>query len=495
MENPYYILLMSVRVRFAPSPTGYLHVGGARTALFNWLFARHHGGKFILRIEDTDRERSTPEFDEDIRKGLKWLGLDWDEGPDVGGAHGPYRQRERLDRYRAAAEPLIQSGRMYKCFCSSEELDARREAALAKGLAPRYDGRCGRLKPDEVSSREQAGAPWVWRFRITPTGHTVVDDLIRGLVTFQNDLLDDLVVMKPDGMPTYNFAVVVDDHEMAITHVIRGEDHLSNTPRQWMIYQALGWAPPQCGHLPLILGADKTRLSKRHGATAVNAYEEQGVLPEALVNFLALLGWSLNDKDQVIPLQDLVKHFALERVSKSPAVFDTQKLEWMNGVYIRQLPMEELARRVWPRLVKRGWVTGEAGQGPSWDQVLGIVRLDQERWKYLSDVETNADFYFKPPESYDGVAEETLVKLPALKGSLKEYRAGTAETPFTAEALEAQARTFVGSRSLKLKDLAQVVRVALTGRPVSPPLFATMELLGKENCLARLDRAYQAWKA
>lgn len=486
---------MSVRVRFAPSPTGFLHVGGARTALFNWLFARHHGGAFVLRIEDTDQERSTKEFDEDILRGMKWLGLNWDEGPDIGGPYGPYRQRERLARYRAAAEPLMASGRMYKCFCSSEELEVRRQAALAKGDAPKYDGRCGKMSPGEADKLAGEGKPWVWRFRINPKGETIVDDLIRGKVSFQNDLLDDLVVMKPDGMPTYNFAVVIDDHDMAISHVIRGEDHLSNSPRQWMIYEALGWTPPQCGHLPLILGPDKTRLSKRHGATAVHAYEEQGVLPEALMNFLSLLGWSLNDKDQVAPLKEIIEKFSLERVSKSPAVFDVQKLEWMNGVYIRTLPLEEVVKRAWPRFAKLGWVKGAPVPGAEWERLCRLVKLEQERIKYLSELEESIKFFFEDPSVYDEKASVAVAQ-PALLAALNAYReevhgAGS----FLPAELEVQARAFVERRGMKLKEMAQSIRLALTGKTVSPPLFDTMAELGKETCVKRFDRALSAWKS
>jgi len=464
-----------------------------RTALFNWLFARHHGGTFILRIEDTDRERSTKEYEADILKSLKWMGLDWDEGPGVGGPHGPYFQLERLPKYKEAADQLIHTGWMYKCFCKSEELEARRQEAAAKGRAPRYDGRCGRLTAEASKFLEESGNPWVWRFRAAPTGETVVEDLIRGTVTFQNELMDDFVVMKSDGMPTYNFAVVVDDHDMAITHVIRGEDHLSNTPRQWLLNQAFGWTPPLCAHLSLILGSDKTRLSKRHGATAANAYEEQGILPEALVNFLALLGWSLNDKDQEFSMKELVEKFALERVSKSPAVFDTQKLEWMNGVYIRKLPIDDLTRLIWPRLVRRGWVQGEP-QGPAWEKIRRIVGLEQERMKYLADLDESVGYFFTDPSGYEEKAKDQVKGVPKVMESLRAYRQTVQESPvFEATSLESAARAMSDQHGIKLKELAQAVRLALSGKTVTPPLFATMEVLGRDVCLARLDRAISQW--
>src|SRR5688572_30214214 len=327
-----------VRVRFAPSPTGYLHVGGARTALFNYLFARRHGGVFVLRIEDTDRERSTEESERAIYESLRWLGLHWDEGPDAGGAHGPYRQSERLSSYAEWADRLHEQGLAYRCFCDPEDLKRRREAALAKGEPPKYDRTCLRLPREETDARAAKGEPFALRFRM-PEGETKWTDGVRGEVTFQNAVLDDLVILRADRHPTYNFAAVVDDHSMEITDVLRGDDHISNTPRQLRIYAALGWEPPRFAHIPMILGPDGTRLSKRHGATSVTAFRDEGFLPEAMVNFLALLGWAFDGEREIFTLEELTQVFSLDRISKNPAIFNHEKLEWMNGEYFRALPL------------------------------------------------------------------------------------------------------------------------------------------------------------
>ncbi|HET7904250.1 MAG TPA: glutamate--tRNA ligase, partial [Candidatus Eisenbacteria bacterium] len=340
-----------VRVRFAPSPTGYLHVGGARTALFNYLFARHHGGVFILRIEDTDRERSTQESVAAIFEGMKWLGLEWDEGPGKEGAHGPYFQSERLAGYAAAARRLLAEEKAYRCFCDPEELKRRREAALRRGEPPKYDRTCLALPPGEADARAAKGEPHAIRFRMPDDGETTWRDAVRGDVTFQNATLDDLVIFRADQHPTYNFAAVVDDSAMEITHVIRGDDHISNTPRQILLYQAFGWETPVFAHVPMILGADGTRLSKRHGATSVEAFRDLGILPEALVNFLALRGWSYDGQREFFTLAELEKVFALERVGSNPAIFNLEKLEWLNGQHLSRLSGAEVAAIAKPLFV------------------------------------------------------------------------------------------------------------------------------------------------
>ncbi|MBI4734106.1 MAG: glutamate--tRNA ligase, partial [Rubrobacteridae bacterium] len=347
----------SVRVRFAPSPTGYLHIGGARTALFNWLFARHFGGTFVLRIEDTDRERSTEEAIHAIIDSMKWLGLSWDEGP--------FRQMDRMDRYEEEARRLLDEGKAYKCYCTPDELEAMRKAALDKKEAPKYNRKCAGLTPYEEAKIEAEGCKPVIRFRCPDEGTTLIEDMVKGPVSFENANLDDFIMVRADGIPTYNFAVVVDDFDMKITHVIRGDDHLSNTPRQIVLYQALGYEIPKFGHLPMILGPDKTRLSKRHGATAVESYRDEGYLAPALINYLALLGWGFEDQT-IFALDELIEKFDVGGVGKSPAVFDPAKLDWMNGVYIRELSLDGFVEQIKPLLVKANLIpstTGEAIDG------------------------------------------------------------------------------------------------------------------------------------
>ncbi|MBI5166870.1 MAG: glutamate--tRNA ligase, partial [candidate division NC10 bacterium] len=391
--------MRGVRVRFAPSPTGYLHVGGARTALYNWLFARHHKGTFILRIEDTDVERSTEEAAGAIVEGMTWLGLEWDEGP--------YRQAERLKLYQKYARELVEAGRAYYCYCTPEELEARRKTALAEGRSPKYDGRCRDLRERDKTR------PHAIRLRLPQVGRTVVHDLIHGDVVFENAELDDFILLRSDGFPTYNFACVVDDSLMGITHVIRGDDHLSNTPRQVLLYQALGFSPPQFAHLPMILGPDRTRLSKRHGATSVQAYKEIGYLPEALVNYLARLGWSHGDQE-VFSREELIQYFSLEKVGKTPAVFDPAKLEWLNGHYLRSAEPARLAD-----LLPSFWEEGGVGRGgelarrdKSWLQ--GVARLFQERAKTLSELAYSTRFLFAEKIQYEGEAASKFLTMANL---------------------------------------------------------------------------------
>ena len=354
-----------MRVRFAPSPTGHLHVGNARTALYNWLLARRHGGVFVLRVEDTDVARSTRESERSIFDDLRWLGLDWDEGPDRGGPHGPYRQSERLDLYTAAAEDLLARGLAYRCFCTPETLEAERRAALAAGHAPKYGGRCRAIDPAVAARRVAAGEPAAERFAVTPGRDVRFHDLVRGAVTVSTDVIGDPVIVRSTGLPAYNFAVVIDDARMAVTHVVRGEDHISNTPRQILIYEAIGVAPPAFGHLSLVLGPDHAPLSKRHGATSVAEFRDRGVLPEALVNYLALLGWSPGGDEELLPVAEMARRFDLSAVSHSAAVFDTAKLWWMNRHYMKEAPVERLAREALPYFVRAGYVTSdtEAARG------------------------------------------------------------------------------------------------------------------------------------
>jgi len=339
---------VTVRVRFAPSPTGHLHVGGARTAIFNWLFAHRHGGKFIIRVEDTDQARSTRESETMVLEDLQWLGLKWDEGPDFDGPHTPYRQSERTDLYGSVAQQLLASGKAYRCFCSEELLERKRKQAEADGRPPHYDLTCFRLSPQEISAKLTMWTPFALRFHVPDDGDVTIDDLIRGEVTWKRESLGDFILVRSDGLPTYNFSVVVDDHEMEITHVIRAEEHLTNTHRQVLVYRAMEWNVPLFAHVSLILGPDRSKLSKRHGATSVSQYADDGFLPEAMVNYLTLLGWSTPDGREIFTTEYSVEHFALDRVNSAPAVFDHQKLDWLNGQYIHAMTAEQLLPRVRP---------------------------------------------------------------------------------------------------------------------------------------------------
>jgi glutamyl-tRNA synthetase len=463
---------MSVRVRFAPSPTGHLHVGGARTALFNWLFARHHGGVFILRIEDTDRSRSTDENIDLIVDALRWLGLDWDEGPPAAG----YRQTERLDLYRAAAARLVHTGHAYYCDCPPEQLEAERRAAEARKETFRYPGRC----------RDRGLTAGALRLRIPDTGATVVHDLIHGAVEFDHRQLDDWILVRTDGTPTYNFCVVVDDVDMRISHVIRGNDHLSNTPKQVLAYEALGCPVPAFAHVSMILGPDRARLSKRHGATSVQAYREQGILPDAMVNYLARLGWSRGDQE-IFTRAELIERFDVKDVSSSGAVFDQAKLEWLSQAYIKAADGPRLAALVRPFLAAAGLPAPEDDA-----RLAALLETLRERARTLREMVEVGRFYFERPAGYDAQARATLLTPAAAArlGVLIERL--QAVEPFTPAALEALYRELAGALGVKLVDLAQPTRLAVTGRTASPPLFDVLALLGRAEALARLRAARAA---
>ncbi|MEW6517697.1 MAG: glutamate--tRNA ligase [candidate division FCPU426 bacterium] len=475
-----------VRVRFAPSPTGHLHIGGARTALFNYLFARQNSGVFVLRLEDTDAERSTEESVQMILADLKWLGLDWDEGPEKGGAYGPYRQLERQEYYRLQLAQLIETGHAYPCFCSSETLEAKRQQALELGAPVKYDGTCRRLSLSEAHARIGAGEAHVIRLKIPMGGKTVIEDLIRGNVSFDNRELDDFVLVRSNGLPTYNFAAVVDDAAMRISHVIRGDDHLSNTPRQICLYQALSQPLPQFAHVPMILGPDRTRLSKRHGATSVGAYAEAGYLPEALINYLALLGWSFDDKTTIFSRQELIEKFSLRKVSKNPAVFDPAKLQWMNGVYIRNQGEAEYLERALPVLVQSGLLPSSASETErAW---AGRVAMAvKEQVKLLSDLPAQVRFFFGDEVEMETQAQDHLDQAqfkPELFQTL--HRQISVLESFTSPGLEALLRDLVAQAGVKFGDLVHPLRAALTGRKHSPQILLVMELLGRERVLKRL---------
>jgi len=481
---------LSVRVRFAPSPSGYLHVGGARTALFNYLFARSRGGTFVLRIEDTDASRSTEESVAAILTAMRWLGLGWDEGPEVGGPWGPYRQSERRTRYLEWGEALRARGRAYSCWCTPEELEARREAQLARGEAPRYDGRCRRLGAAERAARAASGAPPALRF-VLPEGDAVVgwDDAVKGRLEFRNDVLDDFVLLRSDGLPTYNFACVVDDHEMAITHVIRGDDHVSNTPRQIVLYAALGWEMPVFAHVPMILGPDGARLSKRHGATSVEAFGDLGIVAQALVNFLALLGWSFDGEREIFTLAELEQVFSLERVGSNPAIFNVEKLEWMNGQHLRRLSEAERVRLAWEFLDARGLVN--AGDR---SRVERLVAALGDRVRTLTDLETQGAFALRDSLEFDPQAWSELVARDEAGPQLAALADDLDALPdFVAAEAERVTRALAAARGIKPGELMGGARVALTGRKVSPGLFDVMLVLGKERTVQRLRDAARKW--
>lgn len=461
-----------VRVRFAPSPTGHLHIGGARTALFNWLYARNNGGKFILRIEDSDTTRSTDEYIEAIIEGMKWLNLDWDEGP--------FRQTDRFDVYRSYIDRLIKEGKAYYCYCTPEELEQRRQEALAQGKSPRYDGRCRKI---EGKGQEQTASV---RFKMPQEGETVVDDLIKGRIVFENNQLDDLIIMRSDGSPTYNFVVVVDDVDMMITHVIRGDDHLNNTPKQIHIYKALGHETPEFAHLPMILGADKARLSKRHGATSVMAYRDMGYLPDALVNYLVRLGWAYGDQE-IFTREELVKYFSFENVGKSSAIFNPEKLLWLNSQYIMKTPAEELAELVKPFLTKEGIIAEGDDLDMTW--LAKAITTLKERAKTLVELANSLRYYIAEDIEYDEKAKAKFLneKSRDLLVELKDSLASL--SVFSAPEIEKVFKTITEKHATKLGNLAQPVRVAMTGGTESPGIFEVLEIIDRGKAIKRLEKA------
>ena len=455
-----------IRTRFAPSPTGFLHIGGARTALFNWLYTRHHGGEFVLRIEDTDQQRSTDESTKAILDAMTWLGLNWDEGP--------YFQAQRVDLHRKMVQKLIKEGKAYYCTCTSEELETKRKAALAAGKKPKYDGTCR-----DKNLMKSPGS--VVRFRGAQTGITIVEDLIKGNISFNNDELDDLIIERGDGYPTYNFAVVIDDALMNITHVIRGDDHVNNTPRQILMYQALGFDVPKFAHVPMILGSDKARLSKRHGATSDMAYKEMGYLPEALVNYLVRLGWSHGDQE-IFSQKELIEHFDFSAVGKSPAVFNPEKLLWLNAHYIKEASPERLMEEM-----KSLWPAGTNTDDAAFIQKV-IVDL-QPRVKTLVELDGAANFYFADEIKYEEQAAQKFL-VPEIANHLKAMVTTIPTVQnFSKEGLEEFLKAFTQEKDIKFKVIAQPLRVALTGKTVSPGIDEIMVTLGKERVIQRINAA------
>ncbi|MDA1127214.1 MAG: glutamate--tRNA ligase [Chloroflexi bacterium] len=480
-----------VRVRFAPSPTGLPHIGNIRTALFNWLFARHHGGKFIVRVEDTDQVRLVPGSIEAMLEGLRWLNIDWNEGPEVGGPYGPYFQSERLDVYQNLADRLVSQGNAYHCYCVQERPD---QATRDRRASASADCKCRHLTQEQISKLKAGQDSKVIRFAMPEEGVTKVNDLIRGEVEWRNETLNDFIIMKSDGFPTYHLAVVADDNLMEISHVMRAEEWLPSTPRHLQIIEALGYEPPKFAHLPMIMGPDRAKLSKRHGATAIGEYQDEGYLPEAMCNFMVLLGWSLDDKTEIMSIQTIIDNFTLDRVTKSAAIFDQEKLLWMNGMYIREMTPDQLAGRMMPFLER----DLPKDLLPVDEEYLRrIAPLLQERIKRLDEVAKQIDYFFRADEEFD---TETLVQkgmdrdttLSALKAALEDLNA---TDDFHHEKLEEMLNVTGERLSLSRRQFFGVLRVAATGRAVSPPLFEMMEVIGKDRTVSRFKNAVERFSA
>ena len=485
-----------VRVRYAPSPTGLPHIGNIRTALFNWLFARHHRGKFIVRVEDTDQARKVPGSVEAILEGLRWLDIDWDEGPEVGGPYGPYFQSERLEIYHGLAERLVSQGNAYHCYCSQERREDAGQGQRDRRTSASADCNCRGLSQEEISKlkSESGQESEVIRFAMPTEGITRVKDLIRGEVEWRNETLNDFIIMKSDGYPTYHLAVVADDNLMEISHVMRAEEWLPSTPRHLQLYDALGFEPPKFAHLPMIMGPDRAKLSKRHGATAIGEYEHDGYLPEAMSNFMVLLGWSLDDKTEIMSTQSIIDNFSLERITKSAAIFDQEKLLWMNGMYIREMTPEQLADRMMPFLERD---LPKELLPVDRDYLCRIAPLLQERIKQLEDAANQTSYFFQADEQFDtgilvqkGMDRE--MTLSALKAALDEL---SATDDFQHEKLEEMMNVAGERLSLSRRQFFGVLRVATTGRAVSPPLFEMMEVMGKDRTVSRMKNAVERFTA
>jgi glutamyl-tRNA synthetase len=472
-----------IRTRFAPSPTGFLHIGGLRTALFSWLFARNSGGAFVLRIEDTDRSRLVEGALDDIIDSLRWVSIDWDEGPDIGGPYAPYLQSERKAIYREHADSLLKTGHAYRCFCSPQRLQSVREQS-GRG----YDLHCRSLSSEEIRQHKESGDSFVIRLKVSTSGETAFVDEIRGTITTKNDLIDDFVLLKSDGFPTYHLANVVDDHLMKIGHVIRGEEWISSTPKHILLYQAFGWEPPAFAHVPVILNEGGGKLSKRHGATMVREFRAQGYLPDALVNFIALLGWSLDDKTELFSMQELIHSFDLDRVNRSSCIFSYEKLDWFNGIYIRSKTPEELYSLLLPYLVKERIVPTEEPERYR-EYILEIIPLIRERLKHLGDIREHIFFFFD--DLYESPKRDLLIPKKLQRADAARVLAESCSAvqmiePFEYEEIEKALRELVETLGYKTGQVFMTIRVAVTGTTVSPGLFETMMVLGKERVLRRL---------
>jgi glutamyl-tRNA synthetase len=475
------------RVRFAPSPTGYLHVGGARTALFNWLFARRHGGTFILRIEDTDTERSSDEMVAGILESMRWLGLEWDEGPEIGGPHAPYFQRQRFDRHKAVAHQLLAGGSVYKCYCSPELLKEKREAAEKTGRGWKYDRRCLGLSVEEQQRLERSGVQPAIRFKV-PEGRTSYTDHVRGRIEVDHHEIEDFVILRSNGLPIYHLSVVADDIDMGITHVIRGDDHISNTPKHILLFQALGRTPPEFAHVPLILGTDKKKLSKRHGITSATEYERIGYLPDAMVNFLALLGWSPGGDREVMSRQEIIAAFSLEGISGGAAVFDPEKLDWFNAQYLARLNSDDLLERVKPLLQAAGLWTDDLDDVGRREWLQRVLRLVLPRVRRLPEFVGQAAPFLTATVDYDPEAVRKHLTTADLDRHVEALIAGLEADaePYNEAAIERVLRGVADARSIKAAALIHAARIAATGKAVSPGVFEVLALLGKSLTLSRL---------
>jgi glutamyl-tRNA synthetase len=478
------------RTRFAPSPTGYLHIGSVRTVIFNWLWAQHTGGQFLLRIEDTDRNRFVEGAEEQLIDSMKMLDLHWQEGPDIGGPFAPYRQSERLEIYHRHAEGLLAQGLLYKCWCTAERLKQVNEEKQARKEPPGYDRRCRYLSPEERAAEEASGKPYVIRIAVPLEGETVVNDLVRGPITFRNELQNDAVMIKSDGFPTYHFAAMVDDHEMEITHVMRADEWIPTSPLHVLIYQFFGWEQPVWVHLPPVLGNNNKKLSKRDGDVAITDYLEKGYLPEALINFLALIGWGYDETTEIMTREQLIERFDLRKISPSGGVFNVEKLNRFNGIYIRQLTPAELAERLLPYLQRAGLLSAAPTESER-AYVEQLTPLIQERLVVLSEAPELLSFFFHAPESYDPalLTPKKLDAAAAQQALTAAVEALRALPEWSVEALETRLRALAEELGLKVGDLFMALRVGATGSKVSPPLFETMHALGREETLARLERA------
>ena len=478
--------MKKIQVRFPPSPTGHLHIGNARTALYNWLFAKKHKGKFILRIEDTDVQRSTEEAIQVIVDSLRWLGLDWDEGPEKDGGYGPYFQSQRLDIYNEHINKLIKDGKAYPCFCTPEELNSLKEEARKNKAQYRYNGKCLNLSSETVDKYLKENKAHVIRLKKLEDESIIFNDLIKGEINIHSDTIDDFIIKRSDGYPVYNFAVVIDDALMEITNVIRCDDHISNTPKQILIYKALGFNLPEFAHVPMIMGEDKTRLSKRHGATSVQEFREKGFLPEAMCNYLARLGWGYDDSQEIFSVKELIEKFSIDRVSKNPAVFNYKKLEWLNGIYMQKLDLDAKTKMVIPFLIKKGLIDENFAKDNS-NFLEKIIKMIGERFKTLEDIIINSDYFFKDKNEFDEDVTEKLFKKIDLKNTY-QLLIETIESISNWEKDEILGKLEEVSNQIEIKrkDFYQALRASLTGRLISPDLLDIMLLMGKDKVLQKL---------
>ncbi|MCX7951531.1 MAG: glutamate--tRNA ligase [Clostridiales bacterium] len=479
------------RVRFAPSPTGHLHIGGARTALFNYLYAKRTGGKFLLRIEDTDLNRSTEESEKVIIEGLKWLGINWDEGIEVGGEHGPYRSTERVDIYNPYVEKLLEEGKAYLCYCSEEELEREREEALKKGEMPRYSGKCRHLTKEDRERLEKEGRKPVVRFRVPNNEPIIIEDLVRGRVEFNSNDIGDFIIVKSDGIPVYNFAVTIDDYLMEITTVIRGEEHLSNTPRQILIYKALGFDVPKFAHVSLILGKDRTKMSKRHGSTWVEQYKDAGYLPEAINNFLALLGWSPEGEEEIFSMSELENIFDINRVSKNPAVFDIDKLNYINGIYIRKSELDKIVDLAIPHLIKAGFIDEDfVKENREW--ISKVVDAVRGGLSYVGEIVNHVGIFFGEEVKLEDDEAKEVLKQEHIPALLDEFKNILLETETVTKENAKEIMNEIKNRTgAKGKALFMPVRVSVTGQVHGPELVNILEILGKDLLIKRIDYVRQ----